>query len=611
MSLLQTIDETIYFLSSHNFIGSDELLRLVNELNVCYRSDESNSYLNQVNIKQVVDDFLWLLNYLTNDDEFEHLHIMIKYLHGQHCKAEQCAAYKRHHRNRQNTVKNSSFYVNIDLENLPKYQILDKIHCFFAHSNATRTSNRFLLFGCHHNEDYKQPTQEYSNDNMYNFGTLFYYDYAYEEYHRAQCTEVHQKYKNLKDELVNNTISAVNMMQYQNEYIKAKIKLESYYCRKMITKIKQKYQTREVFGYIENGIELQHILSLMMYCNFDVLQYQLSRTYYISEQIKYHNEYFWFAKYLKIAVQEYGTQIKHGTVNKFFHGMIKQLFLPQIMDFESKGVYIYAPLSTSSSMSVALNFVKHNHGLVIQFGNIDEYGTYYHENECRYFATSWLSDYFAEKEYLFLQNKSRINVDNIILCPSGIEMGIVFKALKIIERITIGRCLVLPDIDKDMSELINALLSDRLSTTLDNSLYAAFESLTEYARKLCGVYCKNKIFFNILYYDVSTYYTFLLSLLFRSDFEWINIEVVYVLFPKIEDIHVSGIEGCEEIFGDILSFLNKYKDNDIQTIRISKTLNSKFNLLSVIKKYKQHFNAINWTIIQDEGYDRTMKINKI
>eukprot|EP01084_Bolivina_argentea_P040063 74032_1 len=129
-------------------------------------------------------------------------------------------------------------------------------------------------------------------------------------------------------------------------------------------------------------------LSLMGYSNYTELQYKFSKTYRSNPQN--HREFYHLGKYLKMSVKEFGTPIHKGTVKSFYHGIGEKLVLPSCIGVD--GVLIYCPLSTSSSLHVAINFTNENAGLVVEFG------TCFDAYSAKCFSVSWLSDYASEQE---------------------------------------------------------------------------------------------------------------------------------------------------------------------------------------------------------------------
>ncbi len=120
------------------------------------------------------------------------------------------------------------------------------------------------------------------------------------------------KYSSLKNELTQNNIAMINMDQFNNEYNKSKIHLETYFR-------KEHYP----------NIDIEHLLSLMTYCNYTKLQNKFSETYY--KNINKHNTFYNLGKNIKISIHQFGTEITNGNIQKFYHGINKRLIFPQIV----------------------------------------------------------------------------------------------------------------------------------------------------------------------------------------------------------------------------------------------------------------------------------------
>eukprot|EP01084_Bolivina_argentea_P307021 530609_1 len=143
-------------------------------------------------------------------------------------------------------------------------------------------------------------------------------------------------------------------------------------------------------------MEIQHVQSLMIYCNFDELQNEFSKTYREFSGMNHNNFYYW-GKYLKQSIHRYGTKMVDSDIQSVYHGIGETLLFPQITGELGIGMKIYCPLSTSSSLLVATNFTNNNGGLIIEFGHAS--------CAAKYFPVSWLSDYGNESELLFIQNE--------------------------------------------------------------------------------------------------------------------------------------------------------------------------------------------------------------
>eukprot|EP01084_Bolivina_argentea_P228752 386271_1 len=201
-------------------------------------------------------------------------------------------------------------------DNVFKRQLLDKIHCCYQHSydmgnmfsikdkkrinemkedyifdncmpinydilNMRKIlTERVQLRGSRYSK-YNTLSQTICNKNTqgkYNFGITFQYkddhkdNYVLE--HDSRDLLVEPIYQDFKEELTQNKMSHVSIMQYKNENKKALIHFESEFCKKQYSKIRVEY-----------------ILSIMIYCNFDELQNEFSKTYW--ENVDDH-EYFYY-----------------------------------------------------------------------------------------------------------------------------------------------------------------------------------------------------------------------------------------------------------------------------------------------------------------------------
>eukprot|EP01084_Bolivina_argentea_P152494 266008_1 len=130
----------------------------------------------------------------------------------------------------------------------------------FVSGFNTRINARYQQLSSQLNE---QTDEKMIDQKKYNFGTSFEYGYNGEI---CGHISVSPKYSSLKEELTNNHIVRLNIVQFNMQYAKAQIVFNSYYRKRLYFKM-----------CIEN------IVSLMFYCNYDQLQFQFSRTYYVSE----------------------------------------------------------------------------------------------------------------------------------------------------------------------------------------------------------------------------------------------------------------------------------------------------------------------------------------
>eukprot|EP01084_Bolivina_argentea_P113375 202066_1 len=396
----------------------------------------TNNNVDSQSIQSVMNDFLHLFQQHNNDHQFELIANELGI-----CEIKTCQMFRRNHRNRENSSENDMIVVN------DKYilyqQIFDKIHCYYHHTfdiGYRLTSDEKLLMVYDQNDkhesnhltnnqllrihailqpkitktrSYRRKPNKYQldlkdegstpvvSDKYYNFGTQFRYD------------ELTPSYSSIKQECISNPFTTITVQQFNNEYQKALIYFNTVHC-------KQNY----------HQLTAEHLLSALLYCNFTKMSNEFSKTYRkikpneTKEEIGVrHSNFYWLAKFVYETVNWFGSSER---VPSLYHGIGNECILPTISE-SFRGVKIYGPLSTSSSIAVAANFAKYNSGLIIMFDDHD------YANGSRCFSCNWLSDYSHEQEYLFLQNRyGYFKITNIIHAASGIEFAIIINALRIL-----------------------------------------------------------------------------------------------------------------------------------------------------------------------------------
>eukprot|EP01084_Bolivina_argentea_P122627 217273_1 len=133
-------DEIVTRNIKHTFDFETSAKDMIEVINKVYR-DYVN--IDSIDIYKALDDFLYLSNF--HDDKFDEIY---KKLRGE-CYFKECKIFKRINRDRGRYYK-SKF-------NTAEYQILDKIHCYYAHSYDM--SYRLT-------PDQKQQLQKMNNDNI-------------------------------------------------------------------------------------------------------------------------------------------------------------------------------------------------------------------------------------------------------------------------------------------------------------------------------------------------------------------------------------------------------------------------------------------------------------
>eukprot|EP01084_Bolivina_argentea_P016463 30817_1 len=236
----------------------------------------------------------------------------------------------RHSNNTLKTIKNRSNRYN---------QFTDVNEQF---SRNKPKENKQFIYGWEFHYDWKETADEKQIDD-----------------YKIHCSPAH---RNLKQEITQNNICTICLYNFNIEYNKAGKQFDSRY-------------RKDKFPYID--IALEHILALMIYCNFDVLSAKFSTTYR-EHDFRKHFQFYYLGKLLKELILKFGTEVRKGKIETFYHGTSKKLIFAEIVGDLGKGVRIHCPLSTSTSVEVAMNFTDHNN-TPIREGEITD-------SNCRYLA---------------------------------------------------------------------------------------------------------------------------------------------------------------------------------------------------------------------------------
>eukprot|EP01084_Bolivina_argentea_P258116 435012_1 len=565
--------------------------------NQCNHNDDYGLYQN---ISGILDAYLHLIHQHDANEDFE---LIARRLGS--CKLAKCTAYSRNNRNRNLidivTTDHVEQKVDTFIEEVVCQHIMDKVHCYFQHcydignrlsmeersqlkteieqEQKNSTTAKMVDF-CSENHEilaisqilkhkkasrkidtnnrmsgrmnkkysqlFSENKQQFNDDSIndistYKAGYLFNYGYDKENEFDNRCPnenikviDIASKYSSFKEELTFNDRIILSVQQYNEEYRKANLHICSFYCKKHYP-----------------NIELQHIISLLVYCNYDHLQYEFSKTYRENNG-KNHNNFYHFGKYLKQAVHQFGSNMRDFACcgkanNKFYHGVGQVLAFPSYGIEKNQsgyaGIYIFGVLSTSSVLDVAISFSNHT-GLLIEFV----------DNDVKYisprnFSVSWLSDYGNEHEYLFVQNLYRFQINSILEVVYGHTYDVILSVLK--HEIS-GYYNRNRNVDKiRSSNLRDKIISNQLA---NNNIpnYKQYK-LSKYGQTICNVFFNNTKEFRMEYMQWN-------HLGFWRDYKYyklINLNLICGLFPNIETVVFQMNIFSADILGNILSFFDK------------------------------------------------------
>eukprot|EP01084_Bolivina_argentea_P095757 172135_1 len=510
------------------------------------------------------------------------------------CHVAECHMFQCNYRNRSKCAAKSN-------KDEAMKQIVSKIHCLCRHPFDIEQEND-RMNKKYYGQLYKK---QYDEDNKFIFGQEFRYidkDDIKKQYDEDnKCIYIRAKHGNMKEELTSNSIATMNIHQFDNEYCKAKWHFDSY--------------TRKRQQHLQN-LELEHLLALMVYCNFDDLQCEFSKTY--RESVRDHCNFYYLGKRLKQSVLEHGQCINNGNISTFYHGVSAKLVPAQIVGDLGEGICIYCAVSTSGSEAVAISFSKHNQGLVMTFSG--------NQSEAKYFHTAWLSDYAHEDEYLFLQNKQALQITNIKDCTTAVQYAKVLNALKAMDSIFPESHHYKGNSIEKQSELMKSIVQIIECRSLSN-LSDIYDT---YAVKLINVYFENKKQLTINYPILKQKYLGLFELICLKEYQWIRMQELNAIFPNIKDIEIVNIKLCSKVMNDIATNgkifhgennswkLNRMKINAKKTsqLRVSEAIISfektfKCNKFSIYMKEINEDSKYDILEIKDKSYDKNIDLHSV
>ena len=216
---------------------------------------------------------------------------------------------------------NNDVHINRTLQSLPeqigriirkKKEIIGRHPRSQTTVNNMDTNNKFMSILS------VDDAEANADDAMFSFGVRFFYDDCYKdnecldvEFNKGSYTYkdwyVAPKYQNLKIELLQNGLCNLSKSQYKDLYLKSKAYLKCQH-------IKQNCQ----------HIKLSNLMSMMIYCNFDELQRELTKTYRrinpneSDESLKKrHSEFCCLGDILRRTVEKNGISVQKGFILLF------------------------------------------------------------------------------------------------------------------------------------------------------------------------------------------------------------------------------------------------------------------------------------------------------
>ena len=194
-----------------------------------------------------------------------------------------------------------------------------------------------------------------SKIKSYSFG------FRYNYWNENDKNHIKPKYKNIKCELLNNTIFTIDSRNYKLAKQKAKQKWSSKHARRLTS---DGYAEKEYNIAKSSPISQKHIMSVIFYTDFDTLSYHFSSTFRALNKAEKHDiivcklknaEFANWSRLLSETVNAFGTKTKDCRYDTtYYHGV------SGLLVFSSFLATFNSPTSTTLQVEVASIFAKKN-----------------------------------------------------------------------------------------------------------------------------------------------------------------------------------------------------------------------------------------------------------
>jgi len=423
----------------------------------------------------------------------------------------------------------------------------------------------------------------------YVFGQRYYYWQAY----KTDPWFIPNKYKNLKEEMLNNGISS---KIYRIAWIKAsKLLKSSDPLKKMISNLATNAGTKPI-TYDDNmrpdlALNIDNILSIIFYVDYDEMAFKLKSTFMrlnnnesdISLKMR-HSEFHNWSKIMTETISCYGVPLRFTKIDNLYHNT-------EFMHYSVFTSVFNAPTSMTRYLEVAAMYCEED-GVILEMAQ-------YPKIRPKYFDTSLVSSYGYEHELLFVASDKSMDIQSIRIIQENEDHKLFIKAMRLFNKVTNATILsVMERCERTESDFI---IIHRLINNYNNFPSYMNESFREFCaskrRIRMDTYClKDNRYYNK--YEPLFIHKYHKNLL--------KFDYITKLFPNVETIESWDTGNITSLYltalKNMLIIINKSnKDNKLKKIIIhcdpmdEKLLN--------INMFKQQFKSQNWIIKKSDNWE--------
>ena len=492
-------------------------------------------------------------------------------------------------------------------------------------------------------EKEKQYKRRISLINEYSIGNRYYYDHwnYYSENREklkiSQSLIIHgSHFPNLKSEMIQS--NAMTMEQWLLLQLFCKVLFESNKCKKLKCDIlKSDGHGIDIhYGFQQgDGIHLEHIMSLYIYCNFPDIKRRFHR--HLTDN-KYSN----FGRLLRETVEGFGISVFHDdSENQFYHNMCVKNDNKNDESISNRSYfngYLALKFCKPTMMTTYSNII-HLYNMENKYVTLN-LCKYTNNSSVNYFNCNWISDYSLDNECLFIGGKYALKLQSIII-DNIYNYSHYLNAIHILHCLIKGKANILP-IDNKLLFAIETLTKNKLQINNkkqqqkvrndddkenddddDNNI----NDHNDYIMKIFSKFCQNitiPIYINLIWVldSSSNGYKPIKQWITNEDNSWIRFDVLCSLFPNVEKVKIGHsqfmlqnytFDKFIEVFGGNNNDKNEGKDDNkkntsyrykLQEIVFEDPNESTVSVKTIINNYQSKLSEIGWKMESNKYYTK-------
>eukprot|EP01084_Bolivina_argentea_P185635 320117_1 len=649
---------------NHRLLHDNETINQLLKVNEMIHNNPLDTLFIEYTQVNMMNDYHHLLFAHKSDIEVIHLYLNEKCNAGKCCDVSNCDMIRR---NRRDTSNEQQFnvYNCTDPKDAMRIESIDTIHSYFCHIYDTG-----CIYSCDQIDQIEEQLNQEEKDtyevklpqiqnqsniknnnnskymlhDIYSFGYRFFYWTFYKgntdlwdsgtftwrnDFLREPANEhpngtayclmhwfVEAKFAGLKEELTHNSICHIALNNFDLYLQKAQTMIETDTAKQMICLTDTREHDYKIFE--GTPVTVQHLLAMMIYCDFDLLQKNFTETCRKIDQYeddhslrKRHSNFANWARLLRELVDCWGWQENVGGVlNNLYHGLNKEF---QLLSIHAT---IKGPLSTTRSLAVAVSFCT-NQGMIITL--VPDMNMYIPRTNSAHakMDCSWLSRFPHEQEVFFMGGYSGFDIRGILF-SNGIDYEEYCQAICSMSSELMGMTswfqiysIIEPQKYKtqNIHQMIFRLLLHEMHRYYpDNTNYKSWDGIPKYIDSLLHKHCQNMRGMKLLPFESTVCALF--RKCFLSDNGWIKLEELVTVFPRLNRIYLNLecniVVQIDWICQWMLQFLmtSHRKARNLVIKHVLRRIEIEFNYSSELlalakiteKQYNREFLMLNWFI---------------